>query len=236
MSSPVVQLDGVGRTFASTPPVDALKPSDMVIEPGDYVAIVGPSGSGKSTLLHLLGLLDEPTVGRYRLDGIDTSLLSERERAGLRAAKIGFVFQAFHLLPHRTVLENVALGELYSAALNTKRSERARQALERVGLQHRMNAFPTTLSGGERQRVAVARAVSGRPSLLLADEPTGNLDTTTGAAVMALFAELHRLGMTLAVITHDPDVAAQARRRLRLSDGVLVDVASPSAASKAYAC
>lgn len=221
MTAPVVELDGVGRIFDSIPPVEALKPTSLSIFDGEYVAIVGPSGSGKSTLLHLLGLLDAPTCGRYLLDGIDTSQLTEPERAGLRGSKIGFVFQAFHLLPHRTTVENVALAELYCTRSRHDRTERAVAALEQVGLGHRLDAYPTTLSGGERQRVAVARAVVGEPSLVLADEPTGNLDSATTDAVMEMLGTLHAGGITLAVITHDPVVSVRAQRQLTIRDGVV---------------
>lgn len=229
-AEPVVRLDGAGRTFDSTPPVEALKPTDLAIERSEYVAIVGPSGSGKSTLLHLLGLLDTPTTGTYWLDGIDTSLLSEPQRAGLRGSKIGFVFQSFHLLAHRNTVENVAMAELYSTRSRHDRTERATAALERVGLGHRLDAFPTTLSGGEGQRVAVARALVGSPSLLLADEPTGNLDTATTEAVMSMFADLHQSGITLAVITHDLDVARGAQRQIDIRDGVVTNGLAASAA------
>ena len=225
---PVVALDGVSRTFEGPPAVEALHPADLVIGRGDYLAIVGPSGSGKSTLLHLLGLLDAPTGGTYYLNGIDTSSLSERERAGLRASHIGFVFQAFHLLSHRTNVENVMLADVYRVGGRANRRQRAIDALTKVGLAHRLEGTPTTLSGGERQRVAVARALVAEPSLLLADEPTGNLDTTTGAQIMTLFAELHAQGMTVAVITHDDSVAAQAQSVVRIRDGVLrADRAQP---------
>ncbi|MEZ5343098.1 MAG: ABC transporter ATP-binding protein [Acidimicrobiales bacterium] len=221
MTDPVVQLDRVARVFDSTPPVVALRPTDLTIERGDYVAIVGPSGSGKSTLLHLLGLLDAPSSGTYYLDGLDTSGLSESDRAGLRGSKIGFVFQSFHLLAHRTTVENVALAELYNTASRSDRIERSVEALRLVGLGHRLDAFPTTLSGGERQRVAVARALVGGPSLLLADEPTGNLDSVTTDAVLEMFSELHQSGITLAVITHDAEVAERAQRQLSIRDGVV---------------
>ncbi len=217
----VVELIGVSRVFDSTPPVEALKPTDLTIFEGDYLAIVGPSGSGKSTLLHLLGLLDQPTSGVYRLDGIDTQQLSERERAGVRSARIGFVFQSFHLLAHRTTVENVMLAEIYRPGSRRQRRERAVAALEQVGLGHRLDTYPTTLSGGERQRVAVARALVAKPSLLLADEPTGNLDSATSAQILDLFDELHRQGLTLAVITHDDDVSARAERRVRIRDGLM---------------
>jgi len=220
-AEPVVRLENVGRTFDSTPPVEALKPADITIARGEYVAIVGPSGSGKSTLLHLLGLLDTPSCGTYWLDGIDTSTLTEPERAGLRASRIGFVFQSFHLLAHRSTVENVAMAELYGKRKRRERTDRAITALQQVGLGHRLDAFPTTLSGGERQRVAVARALVASPSLVLADEPTGNLDSATTEAVLAMFAELHQRGITLAVITHDTDVAAGAGRQIRIHDGLV---------------
>jgi len=216
---PVIELDNCGRTFPGPPPVDALKPTDLALYRGQYLSIVGPSGSGKSTLLHLLGLLDTPTKGVYRLDGIDTGALSDSQRTGLRGSRIGFVFQAFHLLPHRTVLENVVLSQIYNGSPRSKRVERARFELERVGLGHRIDFTPTTLSGGERQRVAIARALVSRPSLLLADEPTGNLDSSSSAAILDLFDELHESGLTLAVITHDIDVSERAQRRVRIVDG-----------------
>lgn len=219
--APVIELDACGRTFAGPPPVEALKPTDLALHRGQYLSIVGPSGSGKSTLLHLLGLLDTPTAGVYRLDGIDTGALSDAQRTGLRGSRIGFVFQAFHLLPHRTVLENVVLSQVYNDAPRGERAERARVELERVGLGHRIDFTPTTLSGGERQRVAIARALVSRPSLLLADEPTGNLDSKSSDAILELFDDLHSAGLTLAVITHDLDVSARAERRVRIVDGRL---------------
>ncbi|MEM7338971.1 MAG: ABC transporter ATP-binding protein [Actinomycetota bacterium] len=227
----VVELDGVGRTFPGPPPVEALKPSYLTINQGDYLALVGPSGSGKSTLLHLLGLLDRPTAGAYYLNGIDTSTLGEPERAGLRASHIGFVFQSFHLLSHRTNVENVMLADIYRPDGRRARRERACEALVSVGLGHRLEGYPTTLSGGERQRVAVARALVSEPSLLLADEPTGNLDTTTGEQIMALFGQLHAQGLTLAVITHDDSVAARAERMVRIRDGELTAVGPPERTS-----
>lgn len=222
----VVDLRDVTRTFAGTPPVEALKSTNLAIQQGEYLAIVGPSGSGKSTMLHLLGLLDTPTEGTYYLDGVDTGELSERQRAGMRSSKIGFVFQSFHLLGTRTTVENVMLAEVYRPGSGKGRRQRAIEALEQVGLGHRLGAFPTTLSGGERQRVAIARALVSRPSLLLADEPTGNLDTTTGNQILSLFEELHQSGLTLAVITHDDDVSARAQRQVRIRDGVLNPVAA----------
>ena len=219
----VVELDNVSREFPGNPPVRALDGASLRIHEGDYVAIIGPSGSGKSTLLHLLGLLDQPTDGIYRLDGIDTRDLSERDRAGLRSSRIGFVFQSFHLLGHRTTVENVMLSEVYRPDSRAGRRERAEAALIQVGLSHRLDAFPTTLSGGERQRVAVARALVGKPSLLLADEPTGNLDSVTSAQILDLFDELHDGGLTLAVITHDEDVSERAQRRVRINDGQMTE-------------
>lgn len=220
---PVVELRGVARSFPG--PVHALHPSDLVVGTGDYLSIVGPSGSGKSTLLHLLGLLDRPTEGEYLLDGEPTSDISEARRSGLRGGRIGFVFQQFHLLPHRTVLDNVLLATLYSGVPRAERRERALAALDRVHLGHRLDFLPTTLSGGERQRVAVARAVVASPAVLLADEPTGNLDTANSAGVLDLFDELHDDGLTLVVITHDDVVSARAGRRVRIADGRLTEVA-----------
>ncbi|MBO9556842.1 ABC transporter ATP-binding protein, partial [Cellulomonas sp.] len=183
---PVVELRGVTRQFPGDPPVHALHPADLSVGAGEYLSVVGPSGSGKSTLLNLLGLLDRPSDGEYLLDGIPTAHASERERAALRAGHIGFVFQAFHLLPHRSVLENVLLATIYSGVPRAERRDRAVAALERVGLSHRLDFPPTVLSGGERQRTAVARAVVSQPRVLLADEPTGNLDSESSEAVLEL--------------------------------------------------
>lgn len=218
---PVIELDKMGRTFPGPPPVEALKPAELALYRGQYLSIIGPSGSGKSTLLHLLGLLDTPTTGVYRLDGIDTGVLSDAQRTGLRGSRIGFVFQSFHLLAHRTVLENVTLSQTYNGIPRSERKSRARAELERVGLGHRMDFTPTTLSGGERQRVAIARALVTKPSLLLADEPTGNLDSQSSDSILELFDELHVGGLTLAVITHDPEVSERAQRRVRIIDGSL---------------
>lgn len=220
----VVELVDVTRSFPGPPVVDALTSVDLRIEPGDYVSIIGPSGSGKSTLLNLLGLLDRPTSGDYLLDGVATGRASESVRSALRGGRIGFVFQSFHLLPHRTVLDNVLLATLYSGVPRGERQERARAALDRVHLSHRVDFTPTTLSGGERQRVAVARAVVASPHLLLADEPTGNLDSTNSVEIMELFDELHADGLTLVVITHDPAVSARAQRRVRIADGRLTEL------------
>lgn len=216
---PVIELQKVGRTFPGPPPVEALLPTELALHRGQYLSIVGPSGSGKSTLLHLLGLLDTPTTGTYRLDGIDTGALSDSQRTGLRGSRIGFVFQSFHLLAHRTVLENVTLAQVYNGIPRSERKKRALSELDRVGLSHRVNFNPTTLSGGERQRVAIARALVSRPSLLLADEPTGNLDSQSSESILELFDDLHNSGLTLAVITHDLDVSQRAQRRVRIIDG-----------------
>ncbi|MET9616421.1 ABC transporter ATP-binding protein [Kitasatospora indigofera] len=224
----VIRLAGVGRSFPGPPPVTALHPSDLEIHRGEYVAVTGPSGSGKSTLLHLLGLLDTPSTGSYELDGIDTARLGDRDRSTLRGQRIGFVFQSFHLLAHRTAEENVLLAQLYNRTPRARRRAAAREALARVGLAHRIQALPGTLSGGERQRVAIARALVNRPSLLLCDEPTGNLDSANAEAVLTRFDDLHAQGHTLVVITHDPAVAGRAQRSVRISDGHLREPGRPA--------
>jgi putative ABC transport system ATP-binding protein len=221
MTPPVIELRGAARTYSGPPAVTALRPADLIIETGEYVAVTGPSGSGKSTLLHLLGLLDAPTSGHYLLEGLDTGALSDRDRSALRGRRIGFVFQSFHLLPYRSALENVVLAQLYNSAGRGGRILAAVDALNRVGLGHRMDALPTTLSGGESQRVAIARAVVNRPSLLLCDEPTGNLDSRNAGLVMELLDELNSAGLTIVVITHDPVVASRASRTITIMDGVL---------------
>jgi len=226
---PVVRLAGVSRTFGADPPVHALRDVDLTIRPGEWVSIVGPSGSGKSTLLNIVGLLDRQTAGTYHLVGIDVAGLDDLDRAGLRGRTIGFVFQAFHLLPHRTVLENVMLAELYVGAARHGRRERAIAALDRVGLVDRAGFLPTKLSGGQQQRAAIARALIGGPSLLLCDEPTGNLDSHSAESLLDVFAELADGGLTLAVITHDDKVASRAGRRVRIVDGALQEVAPPTA-------
>jgi macrolide transport system ATP-binding/permease protein len=220
----VVELQGVSRTYGTDPPVRALRGVDLTINAGDWLAIVGPSGSGKSTLLNILGCLDRPTAGKYVIDGIDASALSEDERASLRARSIGFVFQTFHLLGHRTALENVMLADVYAAGDRTDREQRALAELERVGIGHRKDFLPTKLSGGEQQRVAIARSLLGSPRLLLCDEPTGNLDTANTDSVLSLFEALASDGLTFVVITHDEDVAAHARRTVRIVDGQLTEV------------
>src|ERR1700722_10660205 len=225
MSTPVIELRGVARTYPGPPPVAALRPAGLVIEAGDYVAVTGASGSGKSTLRHLLGLLDSPTQGRYLLDGMDTSTLNDRDRSSLRGRRIGIVFQSFHLLPYRTALENVLLAEMYNQTPRDGRIQAAVDALRAVGLNHRIDALPTTLSGGECKRVAIARALVNRPSLVLCDEPTGNLDSRNAAALMDLLDQLNRSGFTIVVITHDEKVAAHAGRMIAIGDGVLTELA-----------
>jgi putative ABC transport system ATP-binding protein len=221
MTSPVIELRGAARTYPGPPAVRALRPADLTIEAGEYVAVTGPSGSGKSTLLHLLGLLDAPTSGLYLLEGLSTSAMSDRDRSALRGRRIGFVFQSFHLLPYRSALENVLLAQLYNSSPRGGRVVAAADALMRVGLGHRMDALPTTLSGGESQRVAIARAVVNRPSLLLCDEPTGNLDSRNAGLVMELLDELNSAGLTIVVITHDRVVASRASRTIAIRDGVM---------------
>ncbi|WP_406296945.1 ABC transporter ATP-binding protein [Streptomyces sp. NBC_00624] len=216
-------MRGLGLTYPGPPPVTALRPCDLRIERGEFVTIVGPSGSGKSSLLNIAGLLDTPTRGTYFLDSIDTAAADEAQRAALRSERIGFVFQSFHLLPHRSAQDNVELAMLYQSTPRRARSRRAAAVLTRVGLEHRAHALPTQLSGGERQRVAIARALVAEPSLLLCDEPTGNLDTETASAVLDLLDRLHEDGMTIAVITHDAQVAARGQRTITIRDGVLTD-------------
>jgi putative ABC transport system ATP-binding protein len=220
----VMTLDGVGRTFASDPPVAALTDVHLSVDRSDYLSVVGPSGSGKSTLLNILGLLDRPDSGEYELEGVATTRLDDAGRTALRGSRIGFVFQAFHLLAHRTVAENVMLGDLYTGGRRADRRDRAMAALDRVGMGHRIGFRPGNLSGGERQRVAIARALIGDPALLLCDEPTGNLDSGNTAAVLALFDELRAGGTTLVVITHDETVSRRADRRVRIVDGRLCAV------------
>ncbi len=223
----VIQLVSVDRTFDSEPPVHALRDVNMTVRRGEHLSIVGPSGSGKSTLLNTLGLLDRPTSGAYWLDGVETKTLGDLERASLRGSRIGFVFQSFHLLPYRTVDENVMLAEAYRRPLPGRgragRRARAQEALERVGLAHRFGFRPDRLSGGERQRVAIARALMSEPALLLCDEPTGNLDSENTESVLDLFDELCDQGMTLVVITHEEAVSKRADRRVRISDGRLTE-------------
>jgi putative ABC transport system ATP-binding protein len=225
--TPVIEMRQVGLTYPGPPPVTGISEVDLEVEHGEYLAITGPSGSGKSTLMNLLGLLDTPTNGNYLLDGVDTSRLSQGELASLRGHRIGFVFQEYHLLPYRTAVENVTLAMVYAQRLTSReRERRAVGALERVGLGHRLHALPSQLSGGERQRVAVARALVNKPSLLLCDEPTGNLDSVTARGIMQLIDGLHDAQQTVLVVTHDPAVAARAARQVTIADGRLRETRS----------
>ena len=222
----VLQLSKVSRQFGREPAVQALIDIDLCLTPGEWLAITGPSGAGKSTLLNIIGCLDCPTHGSYHFEGIDTAALSDHARAGLRSQRIGFVFQSFHLLAHRSVLENVMLAEVYRNQPQHGRRARALAALERVGLSQRVDFLPTKLSGGEQQRVAIARALVGSPSLLLCDEPTGNLDSKATADILGLFTTLNQQGLTLAVVTHDEQVAQWASRRVHIIDGRLTHMPS----------
>jgi putative ABC transport system ATP-binding protein len=219
---PVLELEAVTKTYGSEPPVPALRGVSFRVLRGELVAIVGPSGSGKSTLLHLMGTLERPSAGRVWITGVDVAELDDRQLAAVRATRIGFVFQQFFLAEHASALENVADGLLYAGAPVAERRERAAEALARVGLGRRLAARPTQLSGGERQRVAIARALVGRPAIVLADEPTGNLDSATGQAIMDLIEELHGQGATIVVITHEHEIAARIPRQIALRDGRIV--------------
>jgi putative ABC transport system ATP-binding protein len=218
----VIAISGLAREFQmGDEVVRALRGIDLTVERGEYLAITGPSGSGKTTLMNIIGCLDTPTRGSYRLDGENTDELEDDELADIRNRKIGFVFQSFNLLPRASALDNVALPMVYAGATRRERRDAARRALERVHLAERTDHRPDQLSGGQRQRVAIARAMVNEPAILLADEPTGNLDQKTGAEIITLFEELNAQGMTVVLVTHDPEVAKRTHRRVRIVDGLI---------------
>jgi len=227
MNRTIIETRGLTKVYGSNgTAVHALCGIDLEVESGEFVALIGPSGSGKSTLMAILGCLDVPTGGTYALDGRQVEKLSGPELAAIRNEKVGFVFQQYNLLPKATILRNVELPMLYAGVPRRERRQRALELLERVGIPDKANALPGALSGGQRQRVAIARALANRPALLLADEPTGALDSKTGQEVLALFGELHAQGNTVLLVTHDPAIAALAGRRVELRDGLLY-VADP---------
>ncbi len=231
MSEPLIRLQGVCKVYGTGEvAVHALRDVDLVLQRGEYVAIMGPSGSGKSTLMHILGLLDTPTAGSYLLDGTEVSSLGARRLAHLRNREIGFIFQSFNLLPRASLLRNVELPLLYAGVGRRERRRRAIEVLEMVGLAHRARHRPGELSGGQRQRAAIARALVTGPSVIMADEPTGNLDQQTGSEILELFEAMHARGQTIIVVTHDPGIARRAGRTITLVDGRIVDGMGEAAA------
>ncbi|MEP0548170.1 MAG: ABC transporter ATP-binding protein [Rhodothermales bacterium] len=220
---PVIRTEGLEKVYPGAEPVHALRPLDFTVERGEFVAVMGVSGSGKSTLMNLLGCLDTPTSGSYRLDGVEVGGLSRNQRADLRSQKLGFIFQGFNLLARTTAVDNVLLPLLYDRTGRIKDpNARAVEALTRVGLEHRLDHEPSELSGGQQQRVAIARALVNEPAVILADEPTGNLDTRTTIEVMALFQELNDAGITILIVTHEPEVSEYCKRVIELRDGYLI--------------
>jgi len=233
VQDPVLELDAATKTYPGEPSVEALRGVDLTVGRGELVGIVGPSGSGKTTLLQLMGTLDRPTSGRVRVTGLDVATMADDHVAYIRATRIGFVFQQFFLAEHATVLDNVADGLLYAGVPRELRRQRAKEALDLVGLSRRPTARPTELSGGQRQRVAIARALVGRPAIVLADEPTGNLDQATGQSVLALIDQLHKVGSTIVVITHDHTIAERMLRTVEILDGrIVADGGAPRATAR----
>jgi putative ABC transport system ATP-binding protein len=226
--TPVLDVDDITKTYPGEPPVHALRAVNLTVDQGDLVGIVGPSGSGKTTLLQLMGTLDRPTNGHVRITGLDVATMPDDEVAYLRATRIGFIFQQFFLAEHATVLDNVADGLLYAGIPVKQRRERALDALQLVGVAERPHARPTQLSGGQRQRVAIARALVGQPAIVLADEPTGNLDQATGHAILGLIDQLHQAGSTIVVITHDHAIAERMPRKVEILDGRIVADTRPA--------
>jgi len=234
--TPVLEVDNATKSYPGEPPVQALRGVNLSIDQGELVGIVGPSGSGKTSLLQLMGTLDRPTSGHVRITGLDVATMDDGDVAYLRATRIGFVFQQFFLSEHSTLLDNVADGLLYAGIPVAKRRQEALEALELVGLAQRQHARPTQLSGGQRQRVAIARALIGQPAIVLADEPTGNLDQATGKSILALIDQLHQAGSTIVVITHDRAIAERMPRRVEILDGSIVADTGPGVSAEQQAC